>query len=113
MLGERSLLRFPSRQRVIHRAVGGLEELIGALEHVGDVVAQMCVKILARGPALDKGEPSRIVGALVQRVEDAPRLGVGRLDEMLKGLLRVLLLALLGGERLRRRFPPRFAPIAR
>jgi hypothetical protein len=59
----------------------------------------MGVEELARRPALDEREPARVVGALMQRVEDAALLVVGGVDERLERLDR---LGLLAGLRLER-----------
>jgi len=48
-----------------------LEEPVDTLEHIRNVVAlEMCIELLARGPALDEGEPSRIVGTLSYSEEE-------------------------------------------
>jgi hypothetical protein len=72
----------PGWQRVVNRAVRGLEELIDAPQQIGDVVAcEARAEFLERGPPLAECKPSRVVGALVERVEDAPGFLVGWLDE--------------------------------
>jgi hypothetical protein len=54
---------------------------------------EVSVEVLARRPALDEGEARRVVDALVEGVEDAPVLAVGRHDQVVERLAGLLLLA--------------------
>lgn len=88
MCGQRSLAVLAPGQGVIDDDVAAVaDELLAASQQLLDVGAcEMCLEQLARDPALDEGEPPRVVGALVERVEDAAVLSVGGLEQGLQGL---------------------------
>ena len=88
MLGERALHRLAAgtASKTVMSPLSP-KSVVGALEERLDVRArQVRVERLAARPALDEREPGRVVGAAVQRVEDAAVLGVRGLDERLEGL---------------------------